>query len=93
MRFRFRQSFQIVKGVRLNVGKRGASLSFGKRGFTYNINSKGGGTTVGLPGSGLSYSTQRRPVPVGAIILIVIAAAVLFALLRYGLMPGGDGTP
>lgn len=82
MGFRFRQSIRLGKGLRLNLGKRGASLSLGRRGLTYNINSKGGRTTVGLPGSGVSYSTSRRPVPVGTIIVIAVLAIVAFALFR-----------
>ncbi len=82
MGFRFRQSIRIAKGVRLNFGKRGASLSLGRRGLTYNINPKGGRTTVGLPGTGVSYSTSRRPVPLGAIIVVIVLAAVALAIFR-----------
>jgi hypothetical protein len=58
MGLRFRKSNKIVSGVRLNVGLKRASLSFGGRGFTYNVGSKGSRLTVGIPGSGLSYTTS-----------------------------------
>lgn len=58
MGFRFRKSFKIAKGLRINLGKRGASLSIGGRGATLNVGAKGVRGTVGLPGTGLSYSTK-----------------------------------
>ncbi|WP_407074381.1 DUF4236 domain-containing protein [Psychrobacter sp. CAL346-MNA-CIBAN-0220] len=60
MGFRFRKSIKIVPGVRLNLTKKGiSSLSVGKRGATVNIGKKGTRGTVGLPGSGLSYSSYQ----------------------------------
>lgn len=56
MGFRFRQGIRIVNGVRLNIGKTGASLSIGGRGATVNVGKKGIKGTVGMPGSGISYN-------------------------------------
>lgn len=54
-----RKSITIAKGVRLNIGKKGMGLSFGTRGLRYSINSSGRRTTtVGIPGTGISYSTS-----------------------------------
>src|SRR6266480_258554 len=58
--FRFRRSFKILPGVRWNIGKKGSSVSFGGRGFTHTIGPKGSRTTVGIPGTGISY-TQVHP--------------------------------
>jgi len=59
MGFRFRRSFKIVPGVRLNVSKSGLSASIGRPGATLNVGGKRGArVTVGLPGTGLSYSEQ-----------------------------------
>jgi len=59
MGFRFRRSFKIVPGVRLNVSKSGLSTSIGRPGATLNVGGKRGPrVTVGLPGTGLSYSEQ-----------------------------------
>lgn len=56
MALRFRKSIKLAPGVRLNVGKRGAGLSFGGKGLRASINSSGRKTTsVGIPGTGLSY--------------------------------------
>lgn len=57
MGFRFRRSFKIFPGVRLNVNKNSTSVTFGGRGAHYTINSKGKRTTtLGIPGTGISYS-------------------------------------
>lgn len=58
MGFRFRKSFKIAPGVRVNLSKRGASVSAGKPGATVNVSSKGTRATVGLPGTGISYSEK-----------------------------------
>ncbi|WP_251550688.1 DUF4236 domain-containing protein [Neobacillus muris] len=58
MGLRFRKSIKIAPGIRMNVGKRGVGVSFGGPGLRYSIHSSGRKTTtVGIPGSGLSYST------------------------------------
>lgn len=56
MGFRFRKSIRILPGVRLNLSKSGVSTSIGGRGATINVGKKGVRGTVGLPGTGLSYS-------------------------------------
>lgn len=56
MGLRFRQSFTLFPGVRLNLGKRGMSASFGVPGATLNLSGRGVRGTVGLPSTGLSYS-------------------------------------
>jgi Protein of unknown function (DUF4236) len=56
MGLRFRRSIRLFPGLRINLGKKGASLSLGGRGATVNLSAKGTRTTVGLPGTGLSYS-------------------------------------
>ncbi|WP_414709653.1 DUF4236 domain-containing protein [Rhodopseudomonas sp.] len=58
MGLRFRRSIKVLPGLRLNVGLRRTSVSFGGRGFIYNIGSKGSRVTVGIPGSGISYTTN-----------------------------------
>lgn len=57
MGLRFRKSIKIAKGVRLNINKNSVGLSVGGKGARYSINSSGRRTaTVGIPGTGLSYS-------------------------------------
>lgn len=59
MGLRFRRSMTLIPGVRLNFGKTGMSVSTGVRGFrqTYNLNTGKKTTTVGLPGTGIYYTT------------------------------------
>jgi hypothetical protein len=54
--FRFRGSVRNLPGLRVNLSKSGASLSVGRRGATVNFGKRDVRTTVGLPGTGLSYS-------------------------------------
>jgi hypothetical protein len=63
--FRFRRSIRIAPGVRWNIGKKGSSVSFGGHGLTHTIGAKGSRTTIGIPGTGVSYtqvhSSPKRP--------------------------------
>lgn len=57
MGLRFRKSIKILPGVKFNVGKKSAGVSVGTDGARYSVNSSGRKTsTVGVPGTGLSYS-------------------------------------
>jgi len=66
MAVRFRKSFRLG-GVKLNVTKNGlSSISLGGRGASLNIPvARSGGIrgTVGIPGSGLSYSKEFKTQP------------------------------
>lgn len=61
MSLRFRQTFTLFPGVRVNVGKRGISASIGIPGATLNVGKKGIRATLGLPCSGISYTTPTLP--------------------------------
>lgn len=57
MGLRFRKSFKIAPGVRLNLNKKSTSLTFGGKGLHYTINSSGKRTaSAGIPGTGLYYT-------------------------------------
>jgi len=58
---RFRQSFQLFPGVRLNLSGGGVSATFGVPGASLNVGPRGIRSTVGVPGSGLSYSSSLTP--------------------------------
>ena len=58
MGLRFRKSVKICKGVKMNFSKSGASLSLGGRGHSMNFGGCGIRATFGIPGTGLSYSTN-----------------------------------
>ena len=64
MGLRFRRSFKLLPGVRINLSKGGISTSIGPKGATINVG--GGGkvkATMGVPGTGLSYSATSQSVP------------------------------
>ena len=58
MGLRFRRSFKVAPGVRLNLSGRGASLTLGPRGASLNFGSRGTFLNTGIPGTGL-YSRTR----------------------------------
>ncbi len=59
MGLRFRKSVTLCKGVRLNFGLHGMSVTTGTKGFhnTYNFGTGRTTTSIGIPGTGLSYVT------------------------------------
>jgi len=55
MGWRFRHSFKVIPGVRLNLSKTGLSCSVGGAPFTLNVGPRGVYGTASLPGTGISY--------------------------------------
>jgi len=52
---RFRKSFKIAPGIRVNIGKNGvSSIGIGPRGASMSFGKKGKYINVGIPGTGLS---------------------------------------
>ncbi len=54
MPVRFRKSFKIFPGVKVNMSKGGVSFTVGTKGYHLNFSRRGVRQTVGLPGSGIS---------------------------------------
>jgi hypothetical protein len=54
MSWRFRRSFKVIPGVRINLSKTGLSASIGGGPFTLNVGPRGVHGTASLPGSGIS---------------------------------------
>ena len=72
--FRFRKTFSILPGVRINLSKTGVSTSLGGHGATLNVGHGKENVTLGVPGTGLSYKT---PATTGLIMAMVVVAAVI----------------
>ncbi len=95
MGFRFRRRLRIAPGVHLNIGKTGAtSVSVGQAGATVNVNEAGTRATVGLPGSGASYTTSRADANVpsdlsGPIVFVaaMLALGLTFAAVEFDWLP------
>ena len=54
MGLRFRKSFKLAPGIRMNLSGGGASFGFGPRGASVSVGSRGVFSNVGIPGTGLS---------------------------------------
>ena len=87
MGLRFSRRIPLVPGLRVNLSKSGASFSLGHRGGWVTFGPRGTRATVGLPGTGFSYSEQVLPAQphVGhqanfVLVLIVIAALLAWLL-------------
>jgi hypothetical protein len=81
MGFRFRKKVKIAPGIDLNVTKKGlSSLSLGKKGAAINVGKDGRiSNTIGLPGTGLHYKTDKATPPwLYAVIAIAIIVILLF---------------
>jgi hypothetical protein len=63
MGFRFHRSIRLFPGVRLNLSKSGVSTSIGRPGAWFTFGPRGTRTTVGLPGTGLSYTATSSSHP------------------------------
>jgi hypothetical protein len=59
---RFLKRIKIIKGVSLNLSKKGAGLSAGPKGLKISRSAQGKVSgSMGIPGSGLSYRTRLNP--------------------------------
>ena len=61
MSCRLHRSIKLLPGIRLNFGKRGISSSIDVRGAHVTFDETGTRTTVGLSGSGVSYTHLDKP--------------------------------
>jgi hypothetical protein len=62
MGWRFQRRLKVLPGIRLNLSKRGvSSISVGRRGLWANFGRQGTRTSIGLPGTGLRYTSKIRP--------------------------------
>src|SRR4030095_10112211 len=55
MSWRFRTSFNVMPGIRLNVSRNGLSATLGAAPFSVNVGPQGFYGNVSIPGTGLSY--------------------------------------
>ena len=75
MGFRFYRRIRLLPGVRLNLGSRSASVSVGQRGSWLTFGRRRRSASVGLPGTGLRYTSGARWV------LWLVAAVIVVRLL------------
>jgi hypothetical protein len=92
MSWRYRRRLPLLRGVTVNLGRRGFnSISLGVRGAHLTVGPRGRRATIGLPGSGLFYSVYERHYrsPSRASPLLVIAVVVLAAILAIAVIYPG----
>jgi hypothetical protein len=79
--FRFRKTFSILPGVKINLSKTGLSTSVGGKGATFNIGHGKRNVTLGVPGTGLSYRTQASSqlIILGVVVVAIVGIAYLIA--------------
>jgi hypothetical protein len=66
MGLRYRKTIKLFKGLNLNLSKSGVGLSFGIPGLRQSVNTSGKAvTTIGLPGTGISYVKQTNVKKIG----------------------------
>lgn len=59
MSFRFRKSFKIAPGIRINIGKSGfSSIGIGPRGASASVGKQGIYSNVGISGTGFSFRSR-----------------------------------
>ncbi len=59
MGFRFRRTFSLLTGIRLNLNKGSVSLRVGGRGAGFTASSNGSTTeTIGIPGAGFFWTKR-----------------------------------
>jgi hypothetical protein len=88
MGWRYHRRLSILPGLRINLSRSGASVSVGLRGGWITVGHGQRRVTVGLPGSGLSYTETRPLEPVhgghrllfAAVVVAIVAA--LFWMAR-----------
>jgi len=86
MGFRFQKRIKILPGLRINLSKTGISTSLGGKGLTVNLRGNKVKTTVGLPGTGLSYSEttkQTHDSMAGGVWLLIVIGAVVLIWLSF----------
>ena len=82
MAIRFRKSFKIAPGVRMNLGKGGfSSVRVGGRGYGLTMGKRGTHASAGLPGTGVGYSGKVGDISAGLTFLVVFLAALAVLLL------------
>lgn len=59
MGFRLRKSIKLFGGVKLNLSKSGVGISAGVKGARVGIGPRGVRTTLSVPGTGMSYVSEK----------------------------------
>ena len=93
MGLNFHKSVKVNDNTRVNLSKKSASVTMGTKGVHHTVSTSGRQTTtIGIPGTGLSYTTSsgskskkgsKSKVVISAICSVIAAIFVIFGLLKY----------
>lgn len=78
MGLRFRKSVKLFPGIRLNLGKKGASVTVGRRGASMTFGKKRTRTNIGIPGTGLSWTSSGKS---GCAVLLFVGLGLACAVV------------
>jgi hypothetical protein len=82
MGLRFYRRLSLLPGVRLNISGSGPSVSVGTRGEWFTSGPRGTCTTVGLPGSGLSYTSYGKVSDLAAVVFLILVVCILIVVMK-----------
>ena len=82
MPLRYRRRIRIAPGVSLNLNMRSISTTVGRRGAHFTLGPKGTRTTVGIPSTGLFYTSYQRNQGGTAVFVIIVVIILLGLLFR-----------
>lgn len=87
MGFRFQKRIKIAPGITINLSKSGVSASVGVRGARKTFGLGKTRTTVGIPGTGVNYTSVSSSPPtdsigasIGSGLAVALIAVILFFL-------------
>jgi len=88
MGLRFYRRIKVLPGITLNIGKTGVSTTIGTRGAHVTVAKDRTRRTIGLPGTGLSYTRSERAgagrAALTTLVIVVVLAVVFAASLAIG---------
>jgi hypothetical protein len=96
MGFRFQKRLKILPGITINLSKSGVSTSIGPRGAKITLGHGKIRKTVGIPGSGISYTTTQRTklnqrqksdsaktsIGLGGVLFLIIFGFIVYAMMK-----------
>jgi hypothetical protein len=98
MGLRFNRRIRILPGIRINLSKSGVSTSIGGRGAWLTFGKRGARSTVGIPGTGLSYTStsgspshgapqphSEQPAPPGSAVRGWVWLALIVAVIVFAI--------
>jgi hypothetical protein len=84
MGLRFRKSFRLAPGVKLNIGRKSFSASFGRQRAWYTTGTVGRRITFGMPGTGLSWTSALAPSRLPTFVRLALVLSAILAVIIAG---------